>query len=504
MFRAGFVKERQNGVPQYVRLETSWFAFGIVTFFARPQLPSRMARARLAVPKDITVAAIQDVFEDYLKGSNTRDLTSLLADLQRHTSWKSAPRAETLAQYAGLYQLLMKLSPTGILPPKFTMMALVALHKVKPVNFTSKPLDIWADELSMTIRAGLQKYRDVAKDCEAHRRSFAKASGFLVRMLVFLVVCYGRACVNDKCGCFEVSLFAPSKGCRLNSGYRFRVTFPCVFEQKMATLPDVEASQVERSAVQQVLDLFENDGQGSRAITPPLVPDPGRLALDIAVAEPKGTTQLSWASLGDFFVDFTKRFDVDGAAILSARSHDSDKSMRSTTSTVLYPVSPNEIEEELIKLAMRTPPVPPSSRGQGSVVKAAKAAKAKSKAAKAKSEKTAAKAKPPKSKICTQAEADAKTPKSKGSKVAGLDTTPAKEATTLQTTQTPTSKARAKATSTGKKGQALKMDMKNVRSRAYHTAVREAMAAGSTECEAKQCGRNAAHAAAQHFSKIVD
>ena len=143
--------------------------------FAKRRRAAGMSRSRLVVPKDLDVSQIQDALEAWMAKKGSRDLATLLGDLVKHTSWKSAPRAETLAQYSDLYLELVKVTPTAILPAKKTMLAICALHRARPVNFTSKPLDVWSDEMSLALRAGLQKYRELSKDSEAHRRCLCKA-----------------------------------------------------------------------------------------------------------------------------------------------------------------------------------------------------------------------------------------------------------------------------------------------------------------------------------------
>ena len=79
--------------------------------------------------------------------SNTRDMSEVMSHLKKATSWKTAPVAESLARYAPLYEKLVELSPNAVLPPKKTAMALLSVHKRKPINFTHQKNVDWADDM---------------------------------------------------------------------------------------------------------------------------------------------------------------------------------------------------------------------------------------------------------------------------------------------------------------------------------------------------------------------
>ncbi len=95
-------------------------------------------------------------------------------ELRSNTTWKSAPKAATPAAYSDLYCAFAALSPSGMLPPKKLALALCASHRQRPCNFSGKPEDTWSDDSSGLIRAGLQKFREIAKDAESHRRCMGK------------------------------------------------------------------------------------------------------------------------------------------------------------------------------------------------------------------------------------------------------------------------------------------------------------------------------------------
>ena len=132
------------------------------------------SKSRLVVPRDISVGDIEQILEGWLAKRGSRDLSGLLADLLRSVTWKSAPRSSVLADYADLFQPLAALSPTGMLPNKRCYMALIAMHKAKPCNFTAKVADVWADELTGALRATMSKYRDICRDAAAKRKCMSK------------------------------------------------------------------------------------------------------------------------------------------------------------------------------------------------------------------------------------------------------------------------------------------------------------------------------------------
>ena len=134
------------------------------------------ARSRAVAPAEITVASLEAKFEAYLEIMKTRDMSRLMLELRKEISWKCAPKASVLAQYAPLFSGLADLSPGGVLPPKKTAMALLAAHRRKQINFSGQLDNDWTDDVGSTIRATFAKYRDLAASTDATRRCFAKAS----------------------------------------------------------------------------------------------------------------------------------------------------------------------------------------------------------------------------------------------------------------------------------------------------------------------------------------
>ena len=89
-----------------------------------------MASKRLVAPKEIRTVDLQVVLDIWMGKTGSRDLEALTAELRSGVSWKSAPKAATE--------------------------------------------DVWSDTASGLLRAGFQKYREIAKDAEAHRRCMGK------------------------------------------------------------------------------------------------------------------------------------------------------------------------------------------------------------------------------------------------------------------------------------------------------------------------------------------
>ena len=140
----------------------------------RASCEEAMASKRLVAPKEIRTVDLQVVLDMWMGKKGSRDLEALTAELRSGVSWKSAPKAATLAAYADLYVAFAKISPTGMLPAKKLALDLCASHKQRPCNFSGKPEDVWSDTASGLLRAGFQKYREIAKDAEAHRRCMGK------------------------------------------------------------------------------------------------------------------------------------------------------------------------------------------------------------------------------------------------------------------------------------------------------------------------------------------
>ena len=126
-------------------------------------------------PKEVTVAAIEERLECWLSAQVCRDLSSWLAPLKKGVTWKNLPKASLMAEFSGLFSELAKVAPSGVLPSKKTTLAVLAVHRRKPANFTGQVDGAWADEASSLLRASFAKYREVASDAEAHRRCFSKA-----------------------------------------------------------------------------------------------------------------------------------------------------------------------------------------------------------------------------------------------------------------------------------------------------------------------------------------
>jgi len=135
----------------------------------------KTAHKRTVAPRELSVGDIQDALDKYLNECGTRDMSELLADLKKDANWKTAPKCSLMSKYHGLYTHLVRICPAGVMPPKRTTLALIALHQARPCNFTGRRDSDWADELSLAIRAGMSKFRELL-DSTAYSRCVAKAS----------------------------------------------------------------------------------------------------------------------------------------------------------------------------------------------------------------------------------------------------------------------------------------------------------------------------------------
>ena len=147
----------------------------VVMASAEPLLKSAVRRT--VAPKEFSVGDIEQAFEAYLSESTTRDLTELLSELKKDVKWKTAPKCNIMAKYHTLYKHVVAICPAGVLPPKRTSIALIALHQKRPCNFSGRREADWADDLSVAIRAGLSKFREILMDPASYKRCMTKASG---------------------------------------------------------------------------------------------------------------------------------------------------------------------------------------------------------------------------------------------------------------------------------------------------------------------------------------
>lgn len=133
-----------------------------------------IAKKRRCASEFATVESLEHVFEEYLSSTHTRDMSEVFAEFKKSVSWKTAPVPGLLAEHAPLYEKLVEICPNAVLPPKRTSMALMAVHKRKPINFSTKSVENWADEMGAVIRAGCSKFRALFDDHRAYIRCMSK------------------------------------------------------------------------------------------------------------------------------------------------------------------------------------------------------------------------------------------------------------------------------------------------------------------------------------------
>ncbi len=134
-------------------------------------------RARVCADRGVGVADVIDCFETYMATEKCRDLSALLLEAQKTTTWKSSPSnsMQAIVGIAGLLTRLLTTVPNAMLPPKLTTRALVKMHLDKPCHQTQKDVESWADELSSVIRQVLAKLREMKSDPMSLNRAFKKA-----------------------------------------------------------------------------------------------------------------------------------------------------------------------------------------------------------------------------------------------------------------------------------------------------------------------------------------
>ena len=132
-------------------------------------------KGRTAAPGELTVEQLQMAFEDWFTKENSRDVSGMMAEMAKQVTWKNSPKSAVMARYGPLYANLASLTPGGVLPPKKTTLALMACHAARPINFSGRRDQDWAEDASSLLRAGFGKYRDIVNDDSSYRRCMAKA-----------------------------------------------------------------------------------------------------------------------------------------------------------------------------------------------------------------------------------------------------------------------------------------------------------------------------------------
>ncbi len=104
-------------------------------------------RNRVRADKGAGVADVIDCFETYMAQEKCGDLSALLFEAQKTTTWKSSPSNawQAIVGIDGLLTRLLTTVPNAMLPPKLTTRVLVKMHLDKPCHQTQKDVESWAD-----------------------------------------------------------------------------------------------------------------------------------------------------------------------------------------------------------------------------------------------------------------------------------------------------------------------------------------------------------------------
>ena len=132
-------------------------------------------KIRLTVYRGAAVADYQAALQSFLAQRGTRDLGALLRGLTSLT-WKAAPKASTMGDYADLaLGLVTHAARNGVLSHAKLQTAILSMHKEAACLFGRDPVEFQANRLSNCIRMLLSQYREVKKNGEKERVVMSKA-----------------------------------------------------------------------------------------------------------------------------------------------------------------------------------------------------------------------------------------------------------------------------------------------------------------------------------------
>ena len=140
-----------------------------------PEAVLRKRKDRLKSDKTVTVRDIEEMFEEWMTIKGSRDINGMLHNMEKDMTWKTTANAALLGDQAELYRLIADKFKTGVMPSRFTALALEACDRHRRCNFGDKRREIWGSDHSALIRCGLAKYRDLAEDVECRETCFRKA-----------------------------------------------------------------------------------------------------------------------------------------------------------------------------------------------------------------------------------------------------------------------------------------------------------------------------------------
>ncbi len=113
----------------------------------------------------MSVAQLQGAAQEIATLERSRDLNSILKDVQKHENWKTAPKLSTLLRFAPWYRIWFGLAPNTVLSHAKLTSALLAEHNKDRLFYTSTTSnETMASTISMTIRTLASKWRRVKQD----------------------------------------------------------------------------------------------------------------------------------------------------------------------------------------------------------------------------------------------------------------------------------------------------------------------------------------------------
>ncbi len=134
-------------------------------------------KARLVCSRAVAAADYMQCLEQFMQREGSRDLKALLASMEKEVSWKSAPRLSILCRYSDLYRSLFVEAPNTILSHSKLTAAIMGCHRERPCLFSHRAVSLEAAALSVAVRMGASKWRDLKKSDAARQVVMGKVRG---------------------------------------------------------------------------------------------------------------------------------------------------------------------------------------------------------------------------------------------------------------------------------------------------------------------------------------
>ena len=124
------------------------------------------SKTKLVNDPNVSVADLEGIIEGFMKSRGSRNLLELLQSFE-DMSWKTAPTAQFLVDYADLYRLFFRKYRNTVMSHRRLCDALVAVHGRSPCIFHKSP-QLQMLSISTMIRMGASKWRET-KRCDQTR-----------------------------------------------------------------------------------------------------------------------------------------------------------------------------------------------------------------------------------------------------------------------------------------------------------------------------------------------